>query len=52
MRENNIKLWTETSAKSGDNVEQLFINASKFLYLEMCEGTETSSVPETDNCQS
>lgn len=48
MRENNIKLWTETSAKSGDHVEELFLQASKFFYTEMLEGTESSSTPETD----
>ena len=33
MRENeNIKFWTETSAKSGENIENLFLCASKFLY--------------------
>ena len=30
--ENNIKYWTEASAKSGDNINQLFVHASKFMY--------------------
>ena len=49
MRDNNIKLWTETSAKSGEYVEELFLNASKFLFAGMLDGTESSSV---DNGQS
>lgn len=32
QREHNIKYWTETSAKSGDNIESLFLDASKFLF--------------------
>lgn len=35
QRENNIQYFTETSAKSGDNVEQLFLHASKFLYRQL-----------------
>ena len=31
-KEHGIKYWVETSAKSGDNVNQLFYDASKFLY--------------------
>ena len=30
--ENGIKYFAETSAKSGDNVNQLFFDASKYLY--------------------
>lgn len=26
--------FTETSAKSGDNIEKLFLDASKFIYLK------------------
>jgi small GTP-binding protein len=29
---NRLLYFTETSAKSGDNVERLFINTAKFLY--------------------
>ncbi len=45
MKENNIKYWCETSAKSGENVEQLFLNASKFLYnqLQQADGSDTQS---------
>ena len=45
MKENNIKYWTETSAKSGENVEQLFLDASKFLYNQLpeTEGSDTQS---------
>lgn len=32
QRDNDIKYWTETSAKSGDNIENLFLDMSKFLY--------------------
>jgi GTPase SAR1 family protein len=35
MQEYGIKYFTETSAKSGVNVNQLFFNASKFLYNQM-----------------
>ena len=44
MREHkNIKYWTETSAKSGENVELLFLNASKFLYSQMLDNEEFNS---------
>ena len=44
MREHkNIKYWTETSAKSGENVELLFLNASKFLYSQMLDNEESNS---------
>lgn len=42
QRENGIKYFTETSAKSGDNVETLFLDASKFLFKQLqsqLEGT-------------
>ena len=32
QKENGIKYWTETSSKSGENIEQLFYDLSKFLY--------------------
>ena len=35
QRENNIKYWTETSAKSGERIEDLFFDASKFLFREL-----------------
>ena len=41
-RENNIKYWTETSAKSGEHIESLFLDASKFLYRQL-QNTETTS---------
>lgn len=31
-QEHNILYWVETSAKSGENVERLFIDVAKFLY--------------------
>ena len=34
-KENGIKYCTETSAKSGINVNQLFFDAAKFLYNQM-----------------
>ena len=37
MRQHNIKYWCETSAKSGQNIETLFLNASKFLYNQLLE---------------
>ena len=33
-QKNNLLYFTETSAKSGDNIEKLFIDASKFIYLK------------------
>lgn len=43
MRENaNIKYWTETSAKSGVNIEMLFLNASKYIYYQMMEDDSDS----------
>ena len=47
QKENDIKYFIETSAKSGDNVNQLFFDASKFLYTQLKNGdftSETSSV--------
>ena len=32
QKKHGIKYWIETSAKSGDNINQLFFDASKFLY--------------------
>ena len=32
QRENNIKYWIETSAKSGEHIESLFFDASKFFF--------------------
>ena len=34
QRKNNILYFTETSAKSGDNITQLFMDAAKFIYLK------------------
>jgi len=42
QRENNIKYWAEMSAKSGEHIESLFLDASKFLYRQL-ENTETTS---------
>lgn len=47
MREHDIKYWCETSAKSGANIESLFLNASKFLYNQMLD-CETSEQSESD----
>ena len=35
QKEHGIKYFTETSAKSGDNVNKLFFDASKFLYNQI-----------------
>jgi GTPase SAR1 family protein len=35
QRDNNIKYWTETSAKQGHNIESLFLDASKFLFKQL-----------------
>ena len=46
QKKNDIKYFIETSAKSGDNVNQLFFDASKFLYTQLKTGdfaSETSS---------
>lgn len=42
QRDNNIKYWCETSSKSGDNIESLFLDASKFLYRQLAN-TDTTS---------
>lgn len=31
---NNIQYFTETSAKTGKNIEQLFADCAKFIYLK------------------
>ncbi len=36
-QKHNLLYFTETSAKSGDNIEKLFIDASKFIYLRYKE---------------
>ena len=47
MRENeNIKYWTETSAKSGENIELCFLNASKFLYNTMMDESDDATESE------
>jgi hypothetical protein len=33
-QKNNLVYFTETSAKSGDNIEKLFLDASKLIYLK------------------
>jgi Ras-related protein Rab-2A len=33
-QKNNLLYFTETSAKSGENIEKLFLDASKFIYLK------------------
>ena len=35
QKEHGIKYFAETSAKSGDNVNKLFFDASKFLYNQI-----------------
>ena len=35
QKEHGIKYFIETSAKSGENVNQLFFDASKFLYNQI-----------------
>lgn len=32
QREYDIKYWIETSAKSGENVETLYLDASRFIF--------------------
>jgi GTPase SAR1 family protein len=34
QKKHNILYFTETSAKSGDNINQLFLDCSKFIYLK------------------
>lgn len=34
QRKNNILYFCETSAKSGDNIGKLFLDAAKFIYLK------------------
>ena len=31
---NNIMYFAETSAKSGENIDKLFIDTAKFIYLK------------------
>ena len=33
-KKHNLLYFTETSAKSGDNIEKLFIDIAKFIYLK------------------
>lgn len=48
MRDHNIKYWCETSAKSGQNIEGLFLNATKFLYNQMNEPDGATETSESD----
>lgn len=54
---NDIWYFTETSAKSGDNVDKLFIDLSKFIYLKYKDrlhkmlDDETSSVSSRSNSE-
>ena len=48
QRENNIKYWTETSAKSGEFIESLFLDASKFLYRQLMNSETTSQGSNSD----
>ena len=43
QRQHDIKYFTETSAKSGDNVTRLFHDASKLLYLHLKQMDEATS---------
>ena len=43
QRENNIKYWAETSAKSGEHIESMFLDASKFLHRRFSQGTPSPS---------
>ena len=49
QRENNIKYWTETSAKSGEHIESMFFDASKFLFRKL---ESTASPTGSQNCSS
>jgi hypothetical protein len=33
-KKHNLLYFTETSAKSGDNIDKLFIDIAKFIYLK------------------
>ena len=33
-QKNNLLYFTETSAKSGDNIDKMFIDVAKFIYLK------------------
>ena len=46
QRDNNIKYWTETSAKSGERIEDLFFDASKFLFRELQNNDSTPLTSE------
>lgn len=34
QKKHNILYFTETSAKSGDNIDRLFMDNAKFIYLK------------------
>ena len=48
QRENGIKYWCETSAKSGGNIENLFLHTSKFLYCQILN-QETTEQGDNDS---
>ena len=49
QEENDLKYYTEASAKSGDNVLKLFSDASKFLYQRFGLMDGTSDAGTSNN---
>lgn len=48
QRKHNIKYFCETSAKSGENIEILFLSAAKFLYNQVQHSDSTSERSQSE----
>lgn len=48
-KDNNLLYFTETSAKSGDNVDKLFIDAAKLIYLKYKDRLQNMIDDETSS---
>ena len=48
-KENNLHYFTETSAKSGENIDKLFVDIAKFIYLKYKDNLNRMMEDETSS---